>query len=329
MHFRHFGWQPAQPISTQRFKKKKKIARSNHSRVSRRGVTSSIKHTDGKHLHAWHRQVGSTESLGCKRGCRGAVALLSPPLFSLTHYPGGSVLGSSVPSPAAANKPTGEINQRGGGPVSAGATNAHLFKISKKSGSRIKGQTFLENLCFCVSVEVTVQKKKKTTQNSGWGREGAGAVRKPTTWPETEQWENKSKESKAAAAALIGSPLIWSTVQGYRLSYCKNLNKSEGKRQSWHCSMTLACQILVQAPEWLCHVNNKHTRKREREGQEEKGGGGDRAGSEKLCLRDRIPNTDLLHQSFQLVSVLPEAPLNPVEHLGVELAIAGQSQAVL
>lgn len=52
----------------------------------------------------------------------------SPPLFSLTHYPGGSVLGSSVRSPAAANKPTGEINQRGGGPVSAGATNAHLFR---------------------------------------------------------------------------------------------------------------------------------------------------------------------------------------------------------
>lgn len=40
------------------------------------------------------------------------------------------------------------------------------------------------------------------------------------------------------------------------------------------------------------------------------------------------PDTDLLHQSFQLVTVLPQATLHPVENLGVELAIAGQGQVV-
>lgn len=68
-----------------------------------------------------------------------------------------------------------------------------------------------------------------------------------------------------------------------------------------------------------------YTQERERGREEEEE---EEAGSENVCLRDRILYTDLLHQSFQLVSVLPEAPLDPVEHLGVELAIAGQSQAV-
>lgn len=118
---------PSSAMRTCCFRAGSQRARSNHSKVFG-AVPPSIKHRDQKHLHVWHRQVGSTVMLGCKRDCREAVALLSPPLFSLTHYPGGSVLGSSVPSPAAANKPTGEINQRGGGPVSAGATNANLFR---------------------------------------------------------------------------------------------------------------------------------------------------------------------------------------------------------
>lgn len=32
--------------------------------------------------------------------------------------------------------------------------------------------------------------------------------------------------------ALFGSPLICSMVQGYRVSYCKNLNKSEDKENN-------------------------------------------------------------------------------------------------
>lgn len=50
----------------------------------------------------------------------------------------------------------------------------------------------------------------------------------------------------------------------------------------------------------------------------------------KISLRVETarPGTDLLHKSFQLVSVLPKATLHPVKHLGVKLAIAGQGQVV-
>lgn len=87
-----------------------------------------------------------------------------------------------------------------------------------------------ENLCFCVSEEVTVPKKKQKNLD-GWRGWGLYVNQPHDPRQNNEKRENKSKESKAAAA-LIGSPLIWSTVQGYRVSYCKNLNKSEGKRQS-------------------------------------------------------------------------------------------------
>lgn len=48
----------------------------------------------------------------------------------------------------------------------------------------------------------------------------------------------------------------------------------------------------------------------------------------RLRVETPCPGTDLLHESFQLVSILPEAALHPAEHLGVELAVAGQSQVV-
>lgn len=76
---------------------------------------------------------GGTVLLAAKRSLlRGSSAPLSPPLFS-DSLPWWLSPGSSGGSPAAANKPTGEINQRGGVPVSAGATNMHLFR--KLSGS--------------------------------------------------------------------------------------------------------------------------------------------------------------------------------------------------
>lgn len=52
----------------------------------------------------------------------------SPPSLFSDSLPWWLSPGSSVWSPAAANKPTGDINQRGGVPVSAAATNVHLFR---------------------------------------------------------------------------------------------------------------------------------------------------------------------------------------------------------
>ena len=40
------------------------------------------------------------------------------------------------------------------------------------------------------------------------------------------------------------------------------------------------------------------------------------------------PGTDLLHHLLQVLSVLPEAVLHPVQHLGVEPPVAGQGQVV-
>lgn len=47
-----------------------------------------------------------------------------------------------------------------------------------------------------------------------------------------------------------------------------------------------------------------------------------------LRFKTASPRTDLLHKSFQLVSIFPQATLHPVEHLRVELAITGQGQVV-
>lgn len=82
---------------------------------------------NGIHVHVCHGQMGHSVVWLQREAAEGQLCSSPPSLFS-DSLPWWLSPGSSVWSPAAANKPTGDINQRGGVPVSAAATNVHLFR---------------------------------------------------------------------------------------------------------------------------------------------------------------------------------------------------------
>lgn len=83
-----------------------------------------------------------------------------------------------------------------------------------------------------------------------------GAVCNPPTTQRRTVETTKARAKRAKQQLFFGSPLICRMVQGYRVSYCKNLNKSEGRETILTEEHDCGMPVLLQPPSPLLNVKN-------------------------------------------------------------------------
>lgn len=83
-----------------------------------------------------------------------------------------------------------------------------------------------------------------------------GAVCNPPTTQRRTVETTKARAKRAKQQLFFGSPLICRMVQGYRVSYCKNLNKSEGRETILTEEHDCGMPVLLQPPSPLLNVKH-------------------------------------------------------------------------